>query len=527
MILVLTWSGAGYGQLSESEIQSLIGDFFTLLRTDPIKYGPDMVRLMQLRSEYAKTLSSPSLIYQGMNTDVIADRDKLLSSSPCLAEMTINFYLNLIEAHDRNVTNNTFTSNPADFVGGEPSLAAQAKTGDGFGSSGWVWSEAMHVAGDDPDLAMNIISVWTHDDRHLYMRLNSTKGLSKDVLERLQLAKKKFREHIVGMGMPSKQADDYADQILNMSDSKIEINAIPLPKEILFPGALDAQADLSSDLKTKIAQIQAPNKGPQALPAKYYHVYGGASAACMLREHGISPEVATLAQKKIAEIYREKRLCADVDTMSKINSQFQKRFETSQKSNPSAMAYDDFLDAEAARLLSKPNECPDSAVDSSDDCKLIKGYFGTLSPLYKENSPLSDVERKQKIQVMMDRMNASTILIHLASTRGDDGSYCGNSSQIYKDLQTVGLSIDGKIKRDKETLPLCDHLNQADCQRAIHTIKTWEVDFDWTIAQQEAGAKFGADKCTPLGRETLNNRCERVKSGGGTGTPAQVAPAVQ
>lgn len=78
-----------------------------------------------------------------------------------------------------------------------------------------------------------------------------------------------------------------------------------------YPQGLAAAADISNELKTAIARIQAPKKGATVLPAKAYHVYAAAFLTCELISNQMNRYFAENLQIYAAQTYREIRILSE------------------------------------------------------------------------------------------------------------------------------------------------------------------------------------------------------------------------
>jgi hypothetical protein len=164
--------------------------------------------------------------------------------------------------------------------------------------------------------------------------------------------------------------------------------------------------------------------------------------------------------------------------------------------------YEDFLFKQSRRLLGHPELCRDSASNRDFFCDLIQTHFNGLGALADIDHSISDAELKSRIHNIFERWQASHLLLQIsqAKARGDD--YCTDSTKVFPDLQAAVLAEQTSSKAG-----ICKDLTAAQCSRAFAIIRSWEVDFEWTIAQQEAGAKFGASVCHPGASKQLNARC--------------------
>jgi hypothetical protein len=198
------------------------------------------------------------------------------------------------------------------------------------------------------------------------LQIPSSKILSQETVNRLSVQKERLK---------TRYGKDSVDAIISLpDDGSLTLQSIFLPPEMFVPGSLGADADIPAELKEKIIHLQAPNAGAAALPAKYYHVLGAASSGCSLRQRGLSEPVIIAIQKRIAEIYRGRRVCQDVQDSVAFSQFAIKTF----RSVKMTQDFPNFLTNQVERVMSKKSDC--QANESTDPfCPLITRQFGGLS----------------------------------------------------------------------------------------------------------------------------------------------------
>jgi hypothetical protein len=294
---------------------------------------------------------------------------------------------------------------------------------------GWFWRRALDFADGDKLLAMHLIGMCGHDD--------------------------------VSGGAP--------------------VNCPGGNHSMYLQQSLGAKYDIPASLKAKIAKVQAPTMGAQALPSKYYHVMGAAFTSCLLVRRGVPSFVDTVINKGAIHVYRTRRLCDDVAGLMNYTSC------TPEKVLPIVMSYN--RDGERC--------------NGSDPCCSLALTFA-----YGRDE-LDPAKIKVKVATQIARNRALNLFKNSSAykTSGEcEGSALGAQVRNYFEQNS---SFGDKNPCD-QSWPA------ADCRAVRDVMSTFVVDFDWSEAQHKVGLEFAKDNCPRLapGADPLAHACiasERAK----------------
>jgi hypothetical protein len=319
------------------------------------------------------------------------------------------------------------------------SLTIDKKIGKGAFSeyeSGWVLKLALETTGGNTREALNLIAACGHDD--------ASAGFS------------------------------YAK--INPSLKKNILNCPPADSAFYVPGGLGNDVDIDENLKKDITAIQSKAyKDP--IPGKYYHVYASAFLACHLVSNDFQKDVAVFTQKQAARAYRSITLCNSNSGLLQMKPQLEEIQTLAKKQNKRV---EDYLFTKSD-LLTK--DCEKVAASDKGTCKFLQNTVG--------NEGRDSSETLERILNSLKEIDAATLYknwflggktlgINLPCTDarilGPENLMKGEETFEKALLQPSGWS-DERYKNAKKT------------------VRSWEIDFDWTIAQHEAGAKFAAKNC--------------------------------
>lgn len=234
------------------------------------------------------------------------------------------------------------------------------------------------------------------------------------------------------------------------------------------PQALGKDADISGDLKNKIQQIQNP-KGTSNIPAKYYHTMGEAFVSCQLIQKGHKPEDVIEVAKLAARVYRSIYLCQKTAPYLDIKNALALPMDISDING-----IEKFI--EKKMTTCKPEEPPGIG---KKPCDILKWHFG------ESFSKASALEKRQIVTEIMSLVDASTLY-----------------QTWYIPCTDIRLLGPGDIANSKNLwsskLIQPDGWSDERYERAKYILATWDIDFKWTVAQHEAGAKFAARVCKKI-----------------------------
>lgn len=442
------------------------------------------------------------------------------SDNSCFRDLAIKFYGNLEVKSELVVQPDIFhglTLN--DKVGQPPFEKFQP---------GWLWQEAMKYGAGNPNLAMTLIGLCGHDDLAQDARLRipsddpSAIAEKNAKIKKLQEVIEEWRKAVLNENdtVERKRYEiKYARYSRILAKVKreppyIRVNCPDKDSVFYTPQSLDKEADVSQATKDKVAKIQHPNDGAVAAPAKHYHVYGGAFMACQLRMEGVSPTTTATIEKEAARFYRSLRLCDKVDSiqsMQEILAAFATKVEKPQ----------------AARGRDNSNSRPvDSIAETIDYCEKNYSKSDCINFFQAQGLPSpSEIPPKMwksKASIMVSEYDAITLY---------DKWFLGGKVLGTK-IPCTNIQLSGP---DLDKSVLLSNINHIDtcrgivtssrCRAAINRLKTYLVDFDWTMEQHENGAKFAAKHCKPgdSHKDIMDSACTALANTRATvdGAPAK------
>lgn len=232
------------------------------------------------------------------------------------------------------------------------------------------------------------------------------------------------------------------------------------------PQALHKEADISNNLKKKIQELQNPY-GNSKIPAKYYHIMGEAFVSCQLIQKGHSAEDVIEVAKLAARVYRSIYLWQKISPYMEIKNALALPINIS--------GIDDIKKFIEKKMLTCNPEQPPNVINKKP-CDTLKWQFG------ERFSNASALEKKQIVTEIINLIDATTLYqtwyIPFTDIRlfGPDDIANSKNSWYSQLIQPDGWSNERY-------------------ERAKYILATWDIDFKWTVAQHEAGAKFAASVC--------------------------------
>ena len=252
--------------------------------------------------------------------------------------------------------------------------------------------------------------------------------------------------------------------------------------DFFLPGSLSKEANLNPELISKIKELQGNPKFTP--PAKYYHIYAGAFMACKLTKKQIPLEQAVSIEKMAAKVYRGLRMCEAVKNLENykdvfLNSVKIKNFNDSKEIE--SLLFSKWQDKMSGRL-----KCEGSGLLLNTDCRWMD-KIGIL----KLNSAEEKIA-KQKIQTAFSRNDAAFLYKQW---------YLGGNQIAGYQTPCTDIRLSGPkdlLKPENDLLKFISKPQGWSDERykaATKVLATWDLDFEWTLAQHEVGARFGAEAC--------------------------------
>ncbi|MBK7845792.1 MAG: hypothetical protein IPJ71_19320 [Bdellovibrionales bacterium] len=369
-------------------------------------------------------------------------------------------------------------------------------------SEGWLWKLAFDMSNNNSNLALSLIGICGHDNT---AQLPGSKICSKERDGQGNLISTKCKDDSQFIPFVSEKQREkyliYADEFYNnfrnnwkpKTKSKMtepanlkrelvgdESKGLACPKfasPMFIQGALGAQTLLDPAFISEIAAIQAPNKGAEFLPSKYYHVIGAAATVCSLVRNGIPGFIAKRIQTTAINTYRMVNVCEFVE--SRLES------EKYVHSTP-----EDDIIKKVLAVRKEPKLCiPD--YDSTEEFHSFQFHLPECRIVAVLQDMLFDKEvdeaiLRNKVSRMASEIDASTIFKKYVT----QGSDC-------KRVQYTGGAIHRlkSVSDSARYVRYCGTLPAARCQAARDVLRTWWIDFMWSEAQHIKGAEFAIDHC--------------------------------
>ena len=401
---------------------------------------------------------------------------------------------------------------------------------------GWLMRLALKHAKGNPEAAFELIGMCGHDDVSqgsfkYYDSSEAAKAKNIEQVEQLKAQKKAMDEElkkafknfdsdqkaVYALSKKAQFASTQIEELTKAEGRRERVTCPPKEADFYLPGSLSSNADISPTLKEKIKTVQGDGKNDTSfIPAKHYHVYGSALLGCKMAQNGMTPDQASTVQKQAARLYRGIRMCDSSKSQLQIREQLK---QTLQVKN-----FEDSKEVETKVL-----QVWDQKNKGDFKCEgMGGGIFGMMGTMMKNvmkdvqkekpegNSSLADQKSMEKCTMLMSfgiaELETSERSIALKKINTALGRY--DAAKLYDSWYVGGGSFAG-IK-----FPCTDHRNKgpSDLMKpnegfmgklfkpsgwtedryevATKKLATWDVDFEWTIAQHEAGSKYGAKLCS-------------------------------
>ncbi len=383
------------------------------------------------------------------------------SNNKCFAEKALLFYRDL-----RLSTRQTQLIDEKENRHSRTSLGDKAGMNRKDLKPGWLYEKALHYTKGNPNAALTLIGMCGHDD------LKQGEFLNDTVEE--QLLAKGYRH----------------DEFFELPDGE-ENQESPCPArtaDFYIAGALADNADIDASLKRRILETQYPGKKAEQVASKNYHVLGAAFMTCQMIEAGLNPLLAVKVESMAANLYRGIRLCQNIEVPAHLFWRLQRDQQI--KGRPPRLRFEEAV-IQNALAKGRSKQCQTKSAKEDVFCDLLKAVGAPL----ELDVPRLEQRAQGLLQAYMDNMIASG----LYASWHVSGEIAGVSLPCSRD-QLFGPHPFMKWLVSQTELPLniCGSgLTAESCRKALAKIKSWEIDFDWTVSQHVAGAKFAARVCKP------------------------------
>lgn len=426
---------------------------------------------------YYNILSLKSYTYDNQvanaNTGVALFFEQQFEQNACFAEKAYLFYRDLKLSTKQRQT-----------AEGDKSRHARPSLGDVAGKNrkdlkpGWLYEKALKYANGNPNVAMSLIGLCGHDDK------NQGEFTNQDVEIKL-----------TNSGIPS-------DELYSPTDGNSEINTVCPSQyaDFYVAGGLSKASDISDDLKKKVLSIQYPGKKDIQIASKNYHVMGAAFMTCQMIEAGLSPLLAIQVESMAAHLYRGIRLCQQIEIPAHLFWSLQRTKEVALRGM--GRTFEETV-IETTLKRGREKQCGYDKVAKDPFCNFLK----TVGAPFDLSVPRIEARARTMLEKYMDNMVASGIY----SSWHVSGEVAGISLPCSRDqLWGPHPFLQWLIAKTEVSLNICGNgLTMESCRKAVRTVKSWETDFDWTVSQHAAGARFAAKVCKPYpkGKSSFDGMC--------------------
>lgn len=388
---------------------------------------------------------------------------------------------------------------------------------------GWLWKLALKNTNGNAYAAMHLIGMCGHDDTaqselgytdeseaaksEIFEKLKDLKSKKIDLEKKVKSAAQNISLEPDEFSRISREFERILKQIRYTQRQKGVRRVLSCPPQssaFYAPGGLAEDADISPELKNKISKIQNPN-GNLKIPAKHYHVYGSAFMACSLITNGFDPKKAVTVQKQAARVYRGTRMCESSNRLLEEAKEFENTLGKSAKR--SSKTTEDFIVDSLKYFDLDEGKCTAKDDETNKICKKAFNMFGEATFVMKADPALA----KRKILNRMARLDAAQLY---------NSWYVGGGSVFGKKIPCTDIRLGGPqdLMNANNSIALItgrpDGWSKERYDVATKHLATWDVDFEWTVAQHEAGAKFAAKNCkkNKPGENPFQNLCSASQS---------------
>jgi hypothetical protein len=416
-----------------------------------------------------------------------------MKASPCFSDLASEFYLSI----NKEDLERALKTKQRFLSSGHFGLPLSTELKSFEKQPGWLWAKALTFAHNDSLLAMQLIGICGHDDRNL-VEHEGEKGIPISDQKRAQLRKlipslaqiSQVAKNDMRLGKTPFNGWENEQQIVEGAIAgtfslKDGVGCPEKTSAFYAPKALSAEADISPQLKKRIASIQAPTAGPSVIPAKNYHVTGAAYTSCFLIRRGLPDIFARRMVMGALNVYRSSRVCEELKDNSDEGG-----------TAPIYTAFNNLsTDAIIKAVLAQrsPEVAQKCAAETSRSNFCAIG--ATVSSMIKAELTDPDItpeiltKKTKHILAKLDSIQLFRASPLFEKSKGCQGQQLGsavrefvhkNGSESFSIFQTPCL----------KSIPL------ERCRAARQLLTTYDVDFEWSEAQHIAGYEFARKNCS-------------------------------
>lgn len=403
------------------------------------------------------------------------------AQNKCFAEKALRFYNELrrtTKSHQKEANDTTRHD--------RPSLGDKAGENRPDLKPGWLYEKALQYTKGNANAALTLIGMCGHDDKRQGLFINN------------EVAQKLYAQGF-------KESDFYSTE----EDPTPSICPLKTA-DFYIAGSLSKNADISDSLKKRILAIQYPGKKAEQIAAKNYHVLGAAFMTCQMIEAGMNSFLAVKVEGLAANLYRGIRLCQDIETPANLYRRLQWNADVQRYRYRGQDFSQAVLNAALEKGRSKACLHSGSAGVGTQKpkedavCDLLK----TVGAPFDLSIPRLEKRAEGLVQGYMEHMIASG----LYASWHVSGEIAGISLPCSREqLFGPGAFMKWLVAQGQLPVNICGGgLSVESCRKALGTLASWEADFDWTVAQHTAGAKFAASVCKyyPNNKKSIDEFCD-------------------
>ncbi len=474
----------------------------------------------------------------GSNAGINGHFSKAWDENSCLQAKAVDFYKEVDTYLRKNPAcgaDDKTSTEAFPKCSKRPTVSERVGVGDkSYLKEGWLLSLAMRHANNNPIAAMQLIGLCGTDDtaRNIYNYMDATpeskmeidRGLKaikeqKSLIdEQLKAALASFDSDKQTVYSLSNQSQFYDSQIQhqeNLTVLRREMKCPPKESDFFLAGSLGPHADISKELKAKIQKIQDP-ESKKRLASKNYHIWGAAYMGCRMSAKGVKSKDAKLIEQQASHMYRAVRMCNASRTKLQLFDHAEKYVKRSgfdinkDTKTIKANVVKYLREGETAKI-----QCP-TLPEFGVSAKFIEDYFEVF--LRDSGLPRKEAEARFGKCVVISALKTDYLRpsdpkeLAAIEKKVEAGLvdrdtaylfrvwYLGGEEFFGNDVACTGIRNGGPrdLMKSDDWIAMTKKPWGWDDDRfhkASKSLATWEVDFEWTMAQHEIGAEFGAKLC--------------------------------
>lgn len=440
----------------------------------------------------------------------IADYNRnYLSQNPCFRDLAAEFYASIWADDLQRAASESSAASFKELATIKPHVTLDKTSEDVGQKPGWLWQRALKYSHGDKLLAVQLIGVCGHDDANQGVSFSMRRefgpgqivrdskqplGVSLDSQDRIEqmislpILKEAVNQSWKNLpdtqkkGLSAENVQGKYDWYANDVPVKLKTAAWGCPKytsEMYYPGGLGKDVDISTELKEKIAAIQAPTKGASVLPAKTYHTTGEAFASCHLVSRGVPNLISKQLVWGAVNGYRAGRLCEKLTTVQPI---------------PNTKTPDEAI-SDFYKIRQNPDKCYKVIQKEHDSQTVLLPGAPTYCYLALTMDNFFFTDPDITPEIIKNKVTRALAENDVAAMFQKNGYYRLSNFCKGPQLTAVVARYMELYGGHGHSNPCPRDLNTARCGEARKVMDTYSIDFKWTEAEHMAGLKFAEANC--------------------------------